>query len=124
MEIHKSLLNNYSNNNSEINKNSKNSENYATDSFFSSSNNLNSCSSTINFKTYKLRCVSFNNTKNPLYDVNMIDSPGYTQPSAEKWLDDISKYINNRVNNKNLTIIINLSSTRNITTIKKIFNNQ
>jgi hypothetical protein len=98
MEIHKSLINNNSNINSEINKISKNSENFEADSFFSSSNNQNSCSSTINFKTYKLRCVSFNNTKNPLYDVNMIDSPGYSQTNAEKWLDDILKYINNRVN--------------------------
>lgn len=107
MEVQRNYNRNNSNKNSNIyidnnNKNSKISSNLyknsQPNSFLSSSNNFNSPSSTNTFKTYKLRCVSFNNNiRNTIYDMNMIDSPGYDSNNPKNWLEDILKYIKNRV---------------------------
>ena len=107
MEIQKTNSKNplYSGINSKILKgNSKcsqfsNCKNYASDSLLDSSiNNSNSQSSTVRFRKYKLRCVSVSNKKeNALYDINLVDSPGYAQDNNKSWLDDITKYIKNHV---------------------------
>ena len=52
--------------------------------------------------------------ENALYDMNLVDSPGYGQDNNKSWLGDITKYIKNHVNIRCL-----IYSTRSIIKKKK-----
>lgn len=65
-----------------------------------SSINASKIKPTQNFMTYKVNCVSFHKgIQNKIYDMHMIDSPGYGKNEEEnkKWLKDMTGYINNKV---------------------------
>jgi septin family protein len=69
---------------------SKNNPDYKNSSMFSS--NLSN-KSTKTFQVMNL-LVSFSNNK--LYELNLIDSPGYSVKNHKQWLADIKKYLKHK----------------------------